>query len=179
LSLIGLLALFMYLRLTAALETQQQEQRRLLQAERDRLEVEVARDGFLWHQVYEMGAPQGKVTKGKAVRRTGTTVTLNSGVMVTMADIVADNGIIHVIDAVLLPPSIADAAGHAGLSSLLEAATAMGHDMAIWSVSRCWRTKPHMKPKWRRKSWPDTNVNGWRGSSHRWPIPIRKSPGWD
>jgi signal transduction histidine kinase len=42
LSLIGLLALFMYLRLTAALETQQQEQRRLLQAERDRLEVEVA-----------------------------------------------------------------------------------------------------------------------------------------
>jgi signal transduction histidine kinase len=39
---VGLMALFMYLRLTAALEAQQQEQRRLLQAERDRLEIEVA-----------------------------------------------------------------------------------------------------------------------------------------
>jgi signal transduction histidine kinase len=42
LSAIGLLALFMYLRLTAALQTQQQEQQLLLQAERDRLEIEVA-----------------------------------------------------------------------------------------------------------------------------------------
>ena len=42
LSAIGLLALFMYLRQTTALEKQQQEQRRLLQAERDRLELEVA-----------------------------------------------------------------------------------------------------------------------------------------
>ena len=39
---VGLMALFMYLRLTGALEAQQQEQRRLLQAERDRLEIEVA-----------------------------------------------------------------------------------------------------------------------------------------
>ena len=41
LSAIGLLALFMYLRQTTALEKQQQDQRHLLQAERDRLEIEV------------------------------------------------------------------------------------------------------------------------------------------
>jgi signal transduction histidine kinase len=38
---VGLFALFMYLRQTRALEKQQQEQQRLLQAERDRLEIEV------------------------------------------------------------------------------------------------------------------------------------------
>jgi signal transduction histidine kinase len=42
LSAVGLLALFMYLRQTTRLEKQQQEQRLLLQAERDRLEIEVA-----------------------------------------------------------------------------------------------------------------------------------------
>jgi DNA gyrase subunit B len=40
-----------------------------------RLEVEVARDGYLWHQAFEMGAAAGKVAKGKPARRTGTTVT--------------------------------------------------------------------------------------------------------
>ena len=42
LSAISLLALFMVLRQTFALERQQQEQQRLVQAERDRLEIEVA-----------------------------------------------------------------------------------------------------------------------------------------
>jgi len=41
LSAVGLLALFMYLRQTQTLEKTQLEQRRLLQAERDRLEIEV------------------------------------------------------------------------------------------------------------------------------------------
>ena len=42
LSVIGLLALFMYLRKSLLLQEQEHEQQRLLQAERDRLEVEVA-----------------------------------------------------------------------------------------------------------------------------------------
>ena len=42
LSIIGLVALFLYLRKGVLLHEQQQEQQRLLQAERDRLEVEVA-----------------------------------------------------------------------------------------------------------------------------------------
>lgn len=42
LSAVSLLALFMVLRQTFALERQQQEQQRLVQAERDRLEIEVA-----------------------------------------------------------------------------------------------------------------------------------------
>jgi len=42
LSAVSLLALFMVLRQTFAVERQQQEQQRLLQAERDRLEIEVA-----------------------------------------------------------------------------------------------------------------------------------------
>ncbi len=42
LSALGLLALFMYLRQTSALERQREEQRRLVQAERDRLEREVS-----------------------------------------------------------------------------------------------------------------------------------------
>jgi signal transduction histidine kinase len=43
LSLLGLLALFMYMRQTLALKDQDLAQRRLVQGERDRLEVEVAR----------------------------------------------------------------------------------------------------------------------------------------
>jgi DNA gyrase subunit B len=39
------------------------------------LEVEVARDGFMWHQAFEMGVPVAKVAKGKATRRSGTVVT--------------------------------------------------------------------------------------------------------
>lgn len=42
LSALGLIALFMYLRQTSALERQRDEQRRLVQVERDRLEKEVA-----------------------------------------------------------------------------------------------------------------------------------------
>jgi signal transduction histidine kinase len=41
LSMLGLLSLFMYLRQTSALEAQREEQQRLVQAERDRLEEEV------------------------------------------------------------------------------------------------------------------------------------------
>lgn len=40
---------------------------------------------------------------------------------VTTADIAADNGVIHVIDKVLLPPDVPTMAGYAGLSSLVAA----------------------------------------------------------
>ncbi len=40
-----------------------------------RLDVEIMRDGHLWNRSYVMGKPSGELVKGKAVRRTGTTVT--------------------------------------------------------------------------------------------------------
>ena len=38
------------------------------------LKVEVARDGFLWHQEYKIGVPQKPLAKGKKVDYTGTTI---------------------------------------------------------------------------------------------------------
>lgn len=46
---------------------------------------------------------------------------VEGGATVATPDIAASNGVIHVIDRVLLPPSIADMARYAGLSDLLEA----------------------------------------------------------
>ena len=40
----------------------------------DRLEVEVVRDGSLWHQEFKAGVPKGKLAKVKPAKRTGTTV---------------------------------------------------------------------------------------------------------
>jgi DNA gyrase subunit B len=40
-----------------------------------RLIVEVARDGFVWRQEYERGAPTGRLQKGKSTTKTGTIVT--------------------------------------------------------------------------------------------------------
>jgi DNA gyrase subunit B len=40
-----------------------------------RLVVDVARDGFAWHQEYERGKPVGKLRKGKPSNKTGTIVT--------------------------------------------------------------------------------------------------------
>ena len=37
--------------------------------------VEVRRDGFVWRQAYERGAPQGTIEKGEATKETGTTTT--------------------------------------------------------------------------------------------------------
>ncbi|MCO4768885.1 MAG: fasciclin domain-containing protein [Deltaproteobacteria bacterium] len=59
-------------------------------------------------------------------------VVLNGGAVVTVTDIEASNGIIHVIDAVLVPPSITlpkdivDTAIEAGFSELANAVTAVG-----------------------------------------------------
>jgi DNA gyrase subunit B len=39
-----------------------------------RLEVEVRRDGAVWHQAYERGVPTGPLTKGAATDETGTTI---------------------------------------------------------------------------------------------------------
>src|SRR5215210_3901071 len=40
----------------------------------ERLEVEVRRDGHVWRQAYERGAPQGPLERGEASRKTGTTI---------------------------------------------------------------------------------------------------------
>ena len=41
----------------------------------EQLDVEVRRDGFVWTQDYERGAPQGPLAKGEATEETGTTIT--------------------------------------------------------------------------------------------------------
>ena len=54
----------------------------------------------------------------------GGTVTVNGAAKVVTADVPASNGVIHVIDAVLLPPSVAEALGaQAGTDSGMEAGT--------------------------------------------------------
>ncbi|MDQ3031203.1 MAG: fasciclin domain-containing protein [Myxococcota bacterium] len=51
-------------------------------------------------------------------------VTINDGVMVVVADVFATNGIVHVVDEVLLPMNVVEAATAAGLTGLLGAVTA-------------------------------------------------------
>ena len=59
-------------------------------------------------------------------------VTLNGGnavaggANVSTADVTADNGVVHVIDRVLLPPTVADLARYAGLTELGAAVAAAG-----------------------------------------------------
>jgi transforming growth factor-beta-induced protein len=55
----------------------------------------------------------------------GSTVKVNDAT-VTAADVDASNGVIHVIDKVLLPPNLVEAAGYAGFTKLLAAATKAG-----------------------------------------------------
>ncbi len=40
-----------------------------------RLDAEVRRDGYIWTQSFELGAPIGPVKKGKEVKKTGTSIT--------------------------------------------------------------------------------------------------------
>jgi transforming growth factor-beta-induced protein len=63
-------------------------------------------------------------TTGGVTINGGNTVT--GGANVVTADITADNGVIHVIDRVLLPPDIPALARYAGLTSLLGAVTSAG-----------------------------------------------------
>lgn len=58
-------------------------------------------------------------TTGGVTINGGNTVT--GGANVVTPDVEADNGIIHVIDRVLLPPTVADLARYAGLTSLVGA----------------------------------------------------------
>ncbi len=41
----------------------------------ERLHLEVRRDGYVWEQDYERGAPQGDLTRGSETNETGTTIT--------------------------------------------------------------------------------------------------------
>jgi transforming growth factor-beta-induced protein len=61
-------------------------------------------------------------TEGGAKLNGGNTVT--GGANVVMADILARNGVVHIIDRVLLPPTVADLARYAGLTSLAGAVEA-------------------------------------------------------
>lgn len=54
-----------------------------------------------------------------------------NGAKVTAADVGASNGVIHVIDSVILPPNVAEAATLAGLSTLVKAATDTGIASAL------------------------------------------------
>ncbi len=57
----------------------------------------------------------------------GDGVTINGGTMVTAADIEADNGVIHVVDKVILPPSVVDIAiANENFSTLVSAVVKAG-----------------------------------------------------
>ena len=89
---------------------------------------EILTDILLYH-VYSGSVPASAVTDGMmaemvngdkvAFTNDGTTVTVG-GATVTQADVIASNGIIHVIDKVLMPPSdIPTTAGTTGIHSTL------------------------------------------------------------
>ncbi len=63
-------------------------------------------------------------TEGGVTLNGGNAVT--GGATVTSADVSADNGVVHVIDRVLLPPTVADLARYAGLTELGAAVEAAG-----------------------------------------------------
>ena len=57
-------------------------------------------------------------------------VTINGYSTVVIADIKTTNGIVHVVDSVLLPPTLVDHAVAAGLTSLLDTVAAANGDVA-------------------------------------------------
>ena len=108
-------------------------------------DADTLRDVLLYH-VVGAAVPSGEVP-GQAnsilTNEWGNGVTLLfdtssgvavNGVAVSVADIVTTNGIVHVIDAVLLPPNVVDMVGIAGLSELgtaVGAAAALGDGTAV------------------------------------------------
>ena len=63
--------------------------------------------------------PSRVTVQGEPVEITadGGTVTINGSATVAMPDVAASNGVVHVIDAVLLPPTVAAALGAGGATS--------------------------------------------------------------
>lgn len=64
--------------------------------------------------------------------QTASGVKINNSANVTSADLMADNGVIHVIDQVLLPPTVVDiATANSDFSTLVDAVVAEGLDGAL------------------------------------------------
>jgi transforming growth factor-beta-induced protein len=94
--------------------------------------------GILTYHALAGEVPSSAITAGPVSTVAGFTlflgttggVTLNGGNAITgganvvTADIIADNGVIHVIDRVLLPPTIPQLAVYGGLTSLVDSVTA-------------------------------------------------------
>jgi transforming growth factor-beta-induced protein len=101
--------------------------------------------GILTYHALEGTVRSTDITAGPATTAAGLSIILGTeggvtvnggnavvgGANVTEADIEADNGVIHVIDRVLLPPTVADLARYAGLTELVTALSDTGLDTTL------------------------------------------------
>jgi len=95
---------------------------------KDILLYHVASGQLTGEKLLEAGTATTLETNALSVKKDGDAVVINDSVKVTTADVLATNGVIHIIDAVLLPPkpSIVDiAVGDPRFTTLVSAVTAL------------------------------------------------------